>query len=357
MSNIKQITSSIHDYSIHFEADLSFLPPLLAEEGAVFIVDKTVFEMYPEFASLRGKENLILLEAIEENKTLAAAEDIFDKLILLKPTKKTKIISIGGGITQDVSGFVASTFFRGMRWIYVPTTLLAQADSCMGSKTSLNYKSYKNILGTFYPPHTIYIATTFTNTLKEEDFYSGMGEVAKLHVMGGMHTLELLESKMTGVHSRNIADILALTQSSMDIKWSYMEHDEFDQGKRNMLNYGHCFGHAIETAVHYKIPHGQAVVIGMILANKVATDKQLISPALNDKLNKLFFEILKSDYRMLAHIDNEVIINAMKQDKKRIGSGLPLIMTNEEFGFFKITDMTEAEANNALGFFKNTYCN
>src|SRR6202044_2708720 len=123
---------------------------------------------------------------------LAASEHVFDQMILLKPTKKTKIISIGGGITQDVSGFVASTFYRGLNWVYVPTTLLAQADSCMGSKTSLNYKSYKNILGTFYPPHKIYITTSFTSTLQEEDFYSGMGEVAKLHIMGGMQTLDFL---------------------------------------------------------------------------------------------------------------------------------------------------------------------
>lgn len=356
MNNVKHIASNIHDYTLSFEATLSFLSGILSETDAVFIVDSEVFELYPEFSVLVDDPRLILLHAIEENKTLAAAEKLFDRLIELKPTKKTKIISIGGGITQDVSGFVASTFFRGLHWVYVPTTLLAQADSCMGSKTSLNYKSYKNILGTFYPPHSIFIATSFTNTLKEEDLYSGMGEIAKLHVMGGKEKLRLLQAKLPGVHSKDEATILELTRSSLDIKWTYMADDEFDQGKRNMLNYGHCFGHAIETAVHYSIPHGQAVVIGMILANKLASDKGAISVELNNELNELFFAILKSDYHQLKSIDNNEVINAMKQDKKRSGNGLPLIMLNNRFEFYKITDMTEDEATNALDFFKNTFC-
>ena len=144
MSQIKKIHSSIHDYEIYFESNFSFLKQLLETKEAVFIIDKNIFNLYQShFNSIADSENVLVLDAIEENKTLEASEVIFDKVISLKPTKKTKIISFGGGITQDVSGFVASTFYRGLNWIYVPTTLLAQADSCMGSKTSLNYKSYK----------------------------------------------------------------------------------------------------------------------------------------------------------------------------------------------------------------------
>ena len=106
---------------------------------------------------------------------------------------------------------MASTFYRGLNWIYVPTTLLAQADSCMGSKTSLNYKSFKNILGTFYPPHQIYICPEFTNSLTEEDFYSGMGEVVKLHTMGGIKTLEILMSQLPKIHQRDIETVLNAT--------------------------------------------------------------------------------------------------------------------------------------------------
>ena len=358
MSEEKQILSSIHNYTISFEADLGFITLLLNDDNALFIIDQHVFEIYADyFTTLKGVENLFLLNALEEHKTLSYAESIFDKLIALKPTKKTKIISIGGGITQDVSGFVASTFYRGLTWIYIPTTLLAQADSCMGSKTSLNYKSYKNILGTFYPPHKIYISTNFTNTLREEDFYSGMGEIAKLHIMGGMAQVDQLINQLPQIHNRDIPTILNATKHSLNIKWSYMDGDEFDQGRRNMLNYGHEFGHAIETATHYKIPHGQAIVIGMILANEIATQKHYLTTTLNEKLNLLLFGILKTNYQQLTTVENAVIIAAMKQDKKRIGNDLPLIMIKDNFEFFKVTDLTEKEASETLDHFKKAYCN
>ncbi|MBI3519375.1 MAG: hypothetical protein HY062_08470 [Bacteroidetes bacterium] len=357
MGKIKKIHSSIHDYEIHFENDISFLKDLLYIKEAVFIIDKQVFELYKtSFSIIANQENVLILDAIEENKTLTASEIVFDKIISLKPTKKTKIISFGGGITQDVSGFVASTFYRGLNWIYVPTTLLAQADSCMGSKTSLNYKSYKNILGTFYPPHQIYICPEFTNTLTEEDFYSGMGEVVKLHTMGGSEALDKLMIQLPKIHQRDIPTILAATQSSLDIKWTYMDGDEFDQGKRNLLNYGHEFGHAIETATQYKIPHGQAIIIGMVMANYISFQKNAISEMTFEKTANVFLELLKSDVSILNNVSAQEIINPMKQDKKRIGNHLPLIMMDDNYLFTKILDLTEAEAISAIEFFKTNYC-
>ncbi len=357
MSQVKNIHSSIHNYEIYFENDFSFLKQLLETKEAVFIIDKNIFNLYQtHFSSIAKSENVLVLDAIEENKTLAASEVIFDKVISLKPTKKTKIISFGGGITQDVSGFVASTFYRGLNWIYVPTTLLAQADSCMGSKTSLNYKSYKNILGTFYPPHQIYICPEYTNTLTEEDFYSGMGEVVKLHTMGGIETLDKLITQLPKIHQRDINTILNATQSSLDIKWTYMDGDEFDQGKRNLLNYGHEFGHAIETATHYKIPHGQAIIIGMIMANYISYTKQVITKPTVEKIENVFIQLLKTDVSVLKTVASIDIISPMKQDKKRIGNKLPLIMMDESYNFIKILDLTEEEAVLAIDYFKNTYC-
>lgn len=357
MNNIKTIKSSIHDYTIHFESDFLFLDTLLSEKEAVFIVDKNVFELYKDkFQHFSQAEGLIILDAIEENKTLSASEKIFDKVISSRPSKKTKIISFGGGITQDLSGFVASTFYRGLKWIYVPTTLLAQADSCIGSKTSLNYKSFKNILGTFYPPHQIYICPEFTNTLNVEDFYSGMGEVVKLHIMGGNKKLDELLGQLNKIHQRDIATVLNVTQKSLEVKWDYMKDDEFDQGRRNLLNYGHEFGHAIETASLYKVPHGQAIIIGMIMANHVALIKQKISKNTLEKTSQVLMELLKCDYKSLKYILSEDIINSMKQDKKRIGNDLPLIMMNDNYEFEKILNLTVEEAERSINYFKATYC-
>lgn len=358
MGQVKQIHSSIHDYTLHFETGFDFLATILNEAEAVFIIDKNVFELYKtNFSPITGSDRVIILDAIEENKTLAASESVFDKIISLKPTKKTKIISFGGGITQDVSGFVASTFYRGLKWIYIPTTLLAQADSCMGSKTSLNYKSYKNILGTFYPPHQIYICPEFTNTLKPEDFYSGMGEVVKLHLMGGANKLDELMNQLKEIHNRRINSILNVTKESLNVKWTYMDGDEFDQGKRNLLNYGHEFGHAIETATHYRIPHGQAIIIGMVMANYYSLIKSEITDATFKKTSSVLMELLKCDYRQLKSVASAEIIGPMKQDKKRIGNNLPLIIMNERFEFSKILDLTESEAHQCISYFVTTYCN
>jgi 3-dehydroquinate synthase len=358
MKKSKHIHSSIHDYEIYFEQNLDFLASLLSISEAVYIIDRNVFELYHNlFKQLDGQDKLIILDAIEENKTLAASEKIFDKVIALKPTKKTKIVSLGGGITQDVSGFVASTFYRGLNWIYVPTTLLAQADSCMGSKTSLNFKLYKNILGTFYPPHEIYICPEFTNTLSEEDFYSGMGEVVKLHAMGGSENLDKLQNSLNKIHQREIKSILHSIQSSLDIKWTYMDGDEFDQGKRNLLNYGHEFGHAIETATNYKIPHGQAIIIGMIMANFVAHKRDILEEKLLKSIEITFVELLKSNFNLISSIPKQEIIYSMKQDKKRVGDKLPLILMDNEFVFSKILDLSEDEAISAIEYFQKEYCN
>ena len=134
-----------------------------------------------------------MLPVREERKTLETVQELYGHFLGRSAKRNMTLISIGGGILQDISGFAASTLYRGINWVFVPTTLLAQADSCIGSKTSLNYQGYKNLLGTFYPPNEVYIYMPFLATQAELDFYSGLGEVVKLHLMGGAErTRELI---------------------------------------------------------------------------------------------------------------------------------------------------------------------
>ena len=356
-TEIQKIASRIHDYELRFETSFSFLNQFVQLDAVFYVIDKTVFNLYKEqFFFLEDKENVFYIEAKEENKTLQYAEIIIDKFLTLQPNKKTTLVSIGGGITQDLTGFVASTFYRGMHWIYVPTTLLAQADSCMGSKTSLNYKSFKNILGTFYPPHQVMVCAKFIESLTNDDYYSGMGEVVKLHTMAGIESLDNLIQHLPQIHKRNNLTIQQLIKESLRIKWTYIENDEFDTGKRNMLNYGHCFGHAIETGTNYKIPHGQAVIMGMILANYAATQKEILTQRVFEKTNLVFFDLLRTNFKQVRLIDADLLLNAMKQDKKRSGKHLPLILLNDSFEFTKILDFTEEEARQAIEWFINSYC-
>ena len=341
------IKSNIKNYDVFFEKDASFLDKLFKIENAVFIIDENVYAKH-EKGCLNGvpSEKLIILPISEDLKNLDTVCNLYEKIMQFAPRKNMTIVSIGGGITQDVTGFVASSLYRGVKWIFVPTTLLAQVDSCIGAKTSLNFKHYKNLVGTFYPPCEIHIYPEFLKTLTREDFYSGVGEMAKLHIMNGENDTKEFIKDLPLIDKLDSETLLKRTLNCLKIKKSYIEDDEFDAGKRNMLNYGHCFGHAIESSTDFAISHGQAVVLGMILANKIALSKGLLSKANEEFIyNKVLKPVLVVD---IPIIDIPKTIQAMKQDKKNLGNGLALVMINDNYEMLKITDLTDEAAIEVL---------
>lgn len=341
------IKSNIKNYDVFFEKDASFLDKLFKIENAVFIIDENVYAKH-EKGCLNGvpSEKLIILPISEDMKNLDTVCNLYEKIMQFAPRKNMTIVSIGGGITQDVTGFVASSLYRGVKWIFVPTTLLAQVDSCIGAKTSLNFKHYKNLVGTFYPPCEIHIYPGFLKTLTREDFYSGVGEMAKLHLMNGENDTKEFIKDLPLIDKLDSETLLKRTLNCLKIKKSYIEDDEFDAGKRNMLNYGHCFGHAIESSTDFAISHGQAVVLGMILANKIALSKGLLSKANEEFIyNKVLKPVLVVD---IPIIDIPKTIQAMKQDKKNLGNGLALVMINDNYEMLKITDLTDEAAIEVL---------
>jgi 3-dehydroquinate synthase len=347
------LESKLGDYKVTFTENTDFLEKYTKLLNVIFIVDENVWNAHAATSlAILNNSDVIKLKVNEERKTLDTVQELYDEIMSRSPKRNMTMISIGGGITQDITGFVASTLYRGINWIFVPTTLLAQSDSCIGSKTSLNYKKYKNLIGTFFPPTQIYINTAFIATQNILDFYSGLGEIGKLHLMGGENTTQQLIADMDAVLNRNITELLTAIQQSLLIKKAYIESDEFDTGRRNMLNYGHCFGHALESATNFEIPHGQAVVIGMMLANAVARKRKLLQTDIFEFINEnILIPILKTDINN-TQIEFEKVIVAMGQDKKRTGSFLALIMLTDGYEMVKFNDLTEDEAREALvGFF------
>lgn len=346
------IKSNINDYVVHFEKDKSFLEKLVNSENTIFIIDKNVYNLHKSniLANI-PQDKSIFLDISEEMKNIETACFLYEKIMQFSPRKNLTIISIGGGITQDVTGFVASSLYRGVNWIFVPTTLLAQVDSCIGAKTSLNFKHYKNLVGTFYPPSEIFIYPEFLKTLKREDFYSGVGEMAKLHLMNGEDATKNFVKNLPLIDKLDETTLLKYTQNCLKIKKSYIENDEFDTGKRNMLNYGHCFGHAIESSTNFEISHGQAVVLGMILANKEAKKRGILSEK-NEEY--IYNNVLKPILIVkIPQIDVSKTISAMRQDKKNLGKGLALVMLKDNYEMIKITDLQEDEARELLENVKN----
>ena len=197
------------------------------------------------------------------------------------------LVSIGGGIVQDVTGFAANIYNRGLKWMFIPTTLLAQADSCIGSKTSLNFSNFKNSLGTFYAPDNILIYLDFVKTLTHDDYLSGLGEVAKFNIMSAKEGIKRLEKNMDKLLSRDTKTLKFFIERSLAFKKDFIEEDEYDFGKRNLLNFAHTFGHAFETVSQYKIPHGQAVTLGLMVANNISTQRAILDDAFRNALKNM----------------------------------------------------------------------
>jgi len=343
------IKSSIRDYILEFVETGEFMDRLIGHPQHIFIVDGNIWNLYKSSIFKKIPVDKTIIQPIsEELKNLEAVSKLYDHLITLKAKRNITLVVLGGGILQDICGYVASTLYRGVKWIFVPTTLLAQADSCIGGKTSLNYKNYKNLIGTFSPPSEIIIYPKFLLTLSELDYYSGLGEVIKLHIMGGKDKTEEIRSQLSLLEKRDILALKRAIIESLLIKKGYIEEDEFDSGRRNLLNYGHCFGHAIETVSSFEIPHGQAVVVGMILANLVSSSRGVLSHETNEYI---YNGLLKSSLivsRKKIEFNPDDLIQAMKKDKKRTGEDLALIMMDEKFNFIRVNDLTEKEVRKAI---------
>jgi len=350
MKDLK-IRSVFGIYTVFFDEQLTLLLPLFEDTNAVFLIDEKVFRLYKEVFYIISPERFVLIKANEGNKSYNSIAKIYERLTSFKAKRNLTLVGIGGGIIQDISGFIASTLYRGIKWIYCPTTLLAQADSCIGAKTSLNFGKFKNLIGTFYPPDKVILSPMFLTTLSKKDFYSGMGEIVKLFLIDGKDSVNYFIdiTKQKDYHYRT--NILPLIVKSLKIKKPFIEKDEFDKGIRNILNFGHCIGHAIESVSNYRIPHGQAVTFGIIWANILSVQKGFLTEVTSEYLFKSLLINNITLQKEIAEISPELIINAMKKDKKREGEGLAIILMKETYEFVKVLDLSEIEIKKSHNIF------
>lgn len=327
------VQSSKGAYDVRFEEDFTGTLKDHLREGDVVTVDATVLNLYRErLAPILDATHHLIIAPTEEQKSYQGVESFIGHLIESGFRKNNRLVAIGGGITQDVTAFTASMMFRGVDWIFYPTTLLAQCDSCIGSKTSINFGKYKNQLGGFYPPREIVIDLHFLETLSSLDFRSGMGEMLHYYLVSGEEDFERM-SREYDLAFTDKAVLRELVFHSLDFKRSYVERDEFDQGPRNVFNYGHSFGHALETLTHYAVPHGIAVSIGMDMANFLSVKLGYITPELRARMRP----VLRKNWgdTRLADVALEDFINALKKDKKAVGAEIRVILTKGLGQMFK----------------------
>lgn len=317
MYSTLEIQSKINNYSIHFVENLNTIQTLIDQPNTITFIDSNVSRLYPEL----HREANIVVECTENVKTLDGTHSIFDNLIERKANIQTRLVVIGGGILQDLIGFCASTYCRGIQYDLVPTTLLSQADSCLGGKTSINVKGKKNILGTFYPPNNIYICTEFLKTLSTLDYCSGLGEVYKFHI---------LENR---IDQFNIdGDITDMIYRGLLFKGDILSRDEFDKGERKYLNFGHTFGHALETTSQNNLPHGIAVILGCMIASRITSKLEYKVPNYNQLLEKGIELINKANIKLeQSWFDLESLLEIVKSDKKSTGKLTMVLSTNHNF--------------------------
>ena len=326
------VKSNIKDYCVKF-VDKKDIYKLIGEDYYLAVVDSNVANYFPEF----GLGDLIVVDTNEDLKSWNGLETIFNKFIEKKVNTQTKLVVIGGGVLQDAVGFCASVYCRGIEYYLVPTTLLSQIDSCVGGKTSVNYGSRKNILGTFYPPKEILICEDFLYGLSKEDFCSGLGELFKFDILRNKISSSEIDDLISGNNS-----VSKHIYESLKYKISILEIDEFDKHERKFLNFGHTFGHALEITSNYKLSHGYAVVIGCLIALEVS--KSLFDTHINSKATEIAKNLLSQTCPIEEKwFDFDNLMECVKSDKKNTGcvnmvlikDSQPVIQKIEDYSIIK----------------------
>ena len=265
-----KINSATGFYRVRFFRNLALLARQIKRRAPTHIlVDEKIARAYGKFVRAQAPRGKIFpIRASEDQKTLQKTPQQIETLLRMGIRKNSVLLVIGGGVVQDIGCFIASVLFRGVRWSFVPTTLLAQADSCLGGKSSINLGRHKNQIGTFYPPQEVLLCPEFLRTLPDDQYRSGMGEIIKLlWIRNPQRFLRVQGLRLPHPsRRRNPAQILSLIRRSLQTKREIIERDEFDLGPRKILNFGHTFGHAFESVSRYEIPHGVAVTLGMVAA-------------------------------------------------------------------------------------------
>jgi 3-dehydroquinate synthase len=324
-----------HSYKIYIENNIlynvaSYIKDVYKNDKVFIITDDKVANLYLDIVkkSLEKdyKVDYVIIKNGEESKTLTTYAYICEELLKKDIRRNNLIIALGGGVVGDISGFVASSLFRGIPYVGIPTSLLAQMDSSIGGKTGIDFYNRKNILGAFKQPLMVLIDPKTIESLDEREFNNGMGELIKHGAIGNKKLLDLLYSKP------NITE--DIIYESLSVKKRVVEIDEFDLNERMTLNFGHTFGHAIELKYGYK--HGEAVAIGMLMAIKMGIDLGIT----DESCYKPILDIIRL-YNLPDKIyDYKDYLTDVFYDKKNIAGTIRFIFLTKlgECMIYKITE-------------------
>ena len=276
--------------------------------GRVFtVIDRNVRELH----GLPVDGPWLALPPGESNKTLETWRSVLDALVAERLDRDAVLLAVGGGVTLDIAGFAAATYLRGIRWVAMPTTLLAMVDAAWGGKTGVDHAAAKNLIGAFHPPAEVELQPEFLRTLPERELCSGLAEVVKHGVVGDPSLLARAgrDDPETFVHD------------AAAVKRGIVERDPLDRGERRVLNLGHTLGHAIERASGYELTHGEAIALGLRAACAIAErhcgfgERDVVEDALD-----------RCDLPATVRLDEKPVLDALAHDKKRSSAALRWVL-------------------------------
>jgi len=306
----------------------------LTDEHVVLVTDDVVAPLYLDevaktIEQLANRVDPIIVPSGEPSKSVAQCDKAWQQMVALNTDRKSIVVALGGGVVGDLAGFLAATYGRGLKFVQIPTTLLAQVDSSVGGKVGINLPQSKNMVGAFWQPQAVLIDPLVLNTLDEANYRAGLAEVIKYGLIMDLPLLEYLESSVEALNNRDPDTLTKTIAWCCQCKATVVEEDEKEtSGRRAILNYGHTYGHAIEAVFGYgRFLHGQAISIGMTCAGRLARNLGMVDQAFLDRQAKLFQAVgLPTDCPDEKH---QELVDAMKHDKKVSRGKLILILPTQ----------------------------
>ena len=310
------IHSKLYDYSVELIDDV--LPILKSRnESTAFVIDHNVYSLYRNLFSDVDPQLIYIMEAVEHKKNMDTVMEMIRFLKSIGVRKNWKVYCFGGGITQDVTTITCNLYLRNVEWVFFPTTLLSMVDSCIGGKCGINLDGYKNQIGVFYPPHKIYIDTGFLDSLQRQDHLNGWGEILKFSLTRDPAFFERIKQQTQFFPCEHIKQFIYL---GLLTKKDIIEEDEFESDLRRILNYGHTFGHALEAYTDNVIPHGEAVIWGIDVANYYSYKNGLIDQTYYYEIKSFIKRAFLPEEIVIETPD--VLFDTIRTDKKVRGDSL-----------------------------------
>lgn len=357
----KEITVSYEgkkSYSITLNHSFSYLPDSIADaigrdhtKKVCIVSDSKVANLYLKKIQdlLKTQFELIdsfIFEAGEHSKNLETVQKLYQQLICNKFDRHDLLLALGGGVVGDLTGFCAATYMRGIDFIQVPTSLLAQVDASIGGKTGVDFQQYKNMVGAFYQPKLVYMSMEVFQTLPDDQFSNGMAEEIKHGLIKDCAYYTWLKENRERICQKHPDTLLGMLEVGCNIKRTVVENDPKERGERALLNFGHTIGHAIEKLSDFRLYHGQCVSLGMVSAAYLSVKKGNLTA---DELHDIEHALQSYDLPIrIQGYDANKILDATKSDKKMVGGKVKFILLKKIGQAYSDLSLTDADLLEAI---------